>query len=126
MLNEIAAEEWVDPLAPPAFTDVAEGLAHLDETEAAAIKEMEEEARHRMQLDQDDPTQQSYFLRLDRRTIVKTEEEYVRCQLQGVPMKVVPFSTAVHVLREQDAKKKRDAKNAKKKKAAKKARRRNR
>lgn len=125
MLNEVEYDYFsVD--APPAFEDIAEGLAHLDETEAAAIKEMEEEARLRMQLDQEDPTKQNYFLRLDRRTIVRDEEEYTRCQLARIPLKVVTYKHALEVLKEQDAKKKRASKDAKKKKAARNSRRKNR
>lgn len=127
MLNEASAEyDYFAVDAPPAFDDPAEGLAFLDEMEAREIKRMEEEAREKMALDQDDPTQQSYYRREDRKTVVKTETEYVRCQLTGVRMTVIPYTTAIHLLKEEEARKRSEKKQKQKIKAAKKARKRNR
>lgn len=110
----------------PNFEDIGEGLAYMDELRDAEIARMEEEARVRMQADQGDPTTQQYFLRLDRKTVVKNEEEYVRCQLQGVQMKVIPYSFALQALKEEDARKRQEKKAKAKRKNAAKARRKNR
>lgn len=112
--------------SPPAFEDIAEGLAHLDAMEASAISEMETEARERMQRDQEDPAKQQFFRREDRRTVVQTEEEYVQCQLKGVPMSVISYPAALQLLKDEDARKRADKKAKKNKKSARQARRRNR
>jgi hypothetical protein len=111
---------------PPAFDDIGEGLAYMDEAEAAEIKRMEEAARERMRLDQEDPTQQNYYRREDRKTVVRTEEEYVKCQLDGIPMTVIPYTAAVQCLKEQEARKRSEQKAKKAKKVARKSRKRNR
>lgn len=111
---------------PPVFEDIAEGLAYMDEQEAKIIAEMEEEARQRMELDAEDPTQQQYFLRLDRRTVVRNEKEYVGCQLHGVPMKVVSYAHALQALKDEDARERAKQKAKQKKKTAKASRKKNR
>lgn len=118
-------EEYVNPDAPPAFDDIGEGMAFMDKQEAAAIAELEAEAERVMGLDKD-PRDQSFFLRADRRTVVRSEAEYVACQRAGIPMKVIPYSAAVQALKEQDARERQWVKVKVKKKAAKKARKRNR
>lgn len=118
--------QTLSPEEMPNFENVAEGLAFMDELRDAEVARMEEEARAQMALAQADPTTQNYFLRLDRKTIVKNEEEYVRCQLAGVQMKTVPYSTALQALKEEDARKRQEKKAKAKRKTAAKARRRNR
>lgn len=124
--NLVAEEEWVNPAAPPAFEDIGEGLAHLDQIERDAIKEMEAHAAEAMNKASQDPAQQQYFMRVDRRTVVKTEEEYVRCQLAGTSMKVVPYAFALQLLKEESARTKARDKNRKNKKAARASKKRNR
>lgn len=127
MTTEILNESYASPGPyPPAFENIAEGLAHLDEVEQAKIKELQEAAAEAMRLDQEDPTKQEYFVRLDRNTVVKTAEEYTACQLNNVSLKRVPYSAAVHVLKQEEARKRQHKKTQAKKKAAKKARKRNR
>lgn len=127
MLNQAPPEyDYFAVDAPPAFEDIGEGLAHLDEVAAAEIADLEAEARERMRLDQEDPSTQSYYRREDRKTIVRTEQEYVRCELQGIPMTVIPYTAAVQLLKEEEARKRTQAKAKKAKKVSKKARKRNR
>lgn len=126
ILIQDEVEEWVNPDAPPAFEDIGEGLDFLDEAERAARDEMEVVARERMKLDTEDPTQQQYFRREDKRTIVRTEAEYVQCQVKGIRMTVVPYEAAVHALKEQEARVRQEKKAKAKKKTARKARKRNR
>ena len=118
-------DDWVNPNAPPHFDDVASGLAFMDEQEKLAILELEAEAQRRMALDQD-PTQQNYFLRVDKRTVVRSEKEYVYCELHGIPMKLIPYTAAVQAIKEQEARERQRDRAKAKKKTAKKARKRNR
>lgn len=110
----------------PVFENAAEGLSFLDEQEEAARKQMEEEAMRAMAAAQDDPTSQNYFMRLDRKTVVKTEQEYAACLKNQVPMKVVPYTTAVQLLKEEEARAKQRKKAKAKKKTARASRKRNR
>jgi len=126
MPKNVVPEEWVNPDAPPAFEDIAEGLSFMDEQKQKATEELEAEARRRMALDNQDPTQQSYFLRADKRTVVRTDKEYVYCQLNNIPMKVIPYIAAVQALKEQESRERQRSKAKQKKKAANKSRRRNR
>lgn len=119
-------EDWVNPDAPPAFDDIGDGLAFMDKQKQDAIEELEAEARRRMATASEDPTDQSYFLRTDKRTVVRTDKEYVYCQLNGVSMKVIPYSAAVQALKEQESRERQRDKAKQKKKAASKSRRRNR
>ena len=119
-------EDWVNPDAPPAFTDVAEGLAFMDAQQEAALAELHAHAREKMALDQDDPTKQQYYMRVDRNTVVQTEEEYTKCQLAGIQMKVVPYRTALQLLKDEDRRKRTAGKAKAKKKASRQARKRNR
>jgi hypothetical protein len=125
MPKNAVPEEWVNPDAPPAFDDIASGMAFMDEQGKAALKELEAEARRRMAADQD-PRDQNYFLRTDKRTVVRTDKEYVYCELEGISMKVIPYSAAVQALKEQESRERNKAKSKQKKKAANKARRKNR
>lgn len=122
-LNVHDDEELVDS---PVFDDPAEALAYMDEQQANVVAELEDEARRLMELDSGDPTQQSYYMRTDRRTVVKTEQEFVQCQINGVQMKIVSYATAMHLVVEEDARARRAVKEKRKKKAAKQARKRNR
>lgn len=124
--NDVEVEEWVNPGAPPAFTDMDAGLAHLDATEQQAIAELEAEARVRMETASADPRTQSYFMRMDKRTVVRSESEYVQCQMKGVPMRVIPYGHALQLLKDQDARNQQRAKSKQKRKVARRARRRNR
>lgn len=112
--------------APPAFEDIGEALDYMDEQKDAAVADLEAQAREAMALDQEDPTQQMYYRREDRKTVVRTEQEYVQCQLQGIPMTTIPYTAAVQCLKEQEARKRVAAKAKKAKKVAKKSRKRNR
>ncbi len=120
--NSPEEQEWA---GPPAFEDVGEGLAHLDETEKVALAELETEARERMAQDEGDPRTHNYFMRLDKKTVVKNDKEYVSCQLHGVSMKIIPYSYALQLLKEEDARKVKARKIKKAKKTAKASRKRN-
>lgn len=116
-------EEWQPS---PVFEDIGEGLSYMDEQERAAIAEMEEEARQRMEADAQDPRKQNYFMRTDTNTVVKDEQEYVRCQLKGVQMRVIPYGHALQLLKEEEARKRQRQKAKRKKKDAKASKKRNR
>lgn len=118
-------DEWTNPDAPPAFDDIASGMAFMDEQGKAALQELEAEARKRMAADQD-PREQNYFLRTDKRTVVRTDKEYVYCQLNDISLRMIPYSAAVQALKEQESRDRNKAKGKQKKKAANKARRKNR
>lgn len=124
---ELAHPEELDH-SLPVFENNADGQAvsFMDEQEEAARKQLEEEALRRMEAAQADPTQQQYFMRLDRKTVVKTEQEYAACQKNQVPMKVVPYTTAVQLLKEEEARAKQRTKAKKAKKVARASRKRNR
>lgn len=111
----------------PVFMDIRAGLEHLDMVRDQEVERqrMEAAAYEAMERDQGDPTKQSYFVRRDRGTVVKTEEEYDRLSRAGVKMEVVPYSTALQLVNEEKAKRK-PAKKRKANKAAKQARKRNR
>lgn len=126
IVNQVREDEWIAPQQLPVFDDIKEGVEFLDEQEAVAMAQLHEAAGKAMEIAQDDPKQQNYFMRVDRRTIVKDEEEFVRCQLAGIKMSVVPYSTALQLLKEEDARKKGAVKAKKAKKATKASRRKNR
>ena len=110
----------------PVFDDPGEAVSFLDEQETAALKEMEAAAHEAMQLDQKDPTQQMYFRREDRKTVVHSEAEHAQCQLKGVQMTVIPYEVAVQALKEQEAHGRQAKKARAKKKTARQSRKRNR
>lgn len=110
----------------PVFETAADGLAHLDEVEAAAIKQLHEEAQRQMEADQEDPRTQNYFMRTDKKTVVKDDKEYGFCLKNQIPMKVIPYGHALQLLKEEEARHKNRLKAKAKKKAAKKSRKRNR
>lgn len=113
-------EEYVQP---PVFEDIKEGLDYMDEQRA--IEEMRIEAERLMAADTD-PRKQNYFMRTDKKTVVKDEREYNLCQAKRIPLKVIPYSHAVQLLKEEEARKRTALKDKRKKKAAKKSRARNR
>lgn len=121
--STLNGEEWVQT---PVFDNPADGLAYMDEREREVVAEMEEEARRRMDLDAADPTKQNYYMRTDKRTVVKDEREFVLCQRKGVPLRVIPYTHAVQLVKEEDARKRRAVKEKRKKKTSKQARKRNR
>lgn len=72
------------------------------------------------------PEDQSYFMRTDTRTVVKSESEYTKTSERGVPMRIIPFSYAVQLLKEEEARHKKKIKARRKQKVARKARKVNR
>lgn len=114
------------PAELPVFTDIREGLDFLDAQRDEAMDDLHMQARAKMDLDAEDPSQQQYFVRIDRNTVVKDEAEYVRCQLAEVSLRVVPYSTALQLLKEESARKKGVQKLKAKKKSARAAKKRNR
>lgn len=120
--------EFVNYAELPIFDDNKDNQAvnFMDEQEAAALKEMEEEAQRQMAAAQEDPTTQNYFMREDRRTVVKDDKEYMHCLKSRIPMKVIPYGHALQLLKEEEARAKQRLKDKRKKKAAKKARKKNR
>ena len=113
-------------LNPPVFDNAKDGLAFLDRQEEAARLQLEKEAQERMAEAKEDPTTQNYFMRTDRKTVVKDEKEYQRCLDQEVPMKVIPYAHALQLLKVEDARKRQRQKAKTKKKTARAARKRNR
>lgn len=109
---------------PPAFEDVGEGLAHLDETEQNAIKEMEERVREMMETR--NPRDATYMMRADKGTVLKTESEFTYCVQNGIGVRYVTYGHALQLLKEEDAAKRRKLKSKKARKTAKKARKKNR
>lgn len=113
-------------LQSPVFDDPAEGLAYMDEQAARVVAELEAEARERMQLDAEDPSQQNYYMRTDKLTVVKDEQEYVGCLRHGVKMKIVTYAHALQLLKDEDARFRQKQKDKRKKKTLKAARKKNR
>lgn len=110
----------------PVFEDIGEALDYMDEREAQLREEFEAEAAARIEAAQNDPRGQFFFMRGDRNTIIKDEQEYTDCQLKGIALKTIPYKQAVQVLKDADARVRNERKNKAKKKAARKARKRNR
>lgn len=110
----------------PVFANASEALPFLDLQEEIARQQLEREAQERMAAAQEDPTSQQYFMRLDRKTVVKDDKEYVACVNGGIPMKVIPYSHALQLLKVEDARKAQRLKDKRKKKAAKASRKKNR
>ncbi len=73
-----------------------------------------------------DPREQSYFMRLDKKTIVRSEKEHEVCVAQHIPMDIVPYSHAVQVLKEEEARHRNKIKARRKKKTARATRKKNR
>lgn len=107
----------------PAFEDIREGLDYMDEQRA--LEEMRIAAERAMAADTD-PRTQSYYMRTDTKTVVKDEREFNQCVAKKISLKVIPYSHAVQLLKEEEARKKSALKAKRKKKAAKQSRKRNR
>lgn len=123
-LNAIE-EEWVNPDAPPHTYDIKEGLERLER----GLPQEEIDRIHaevQAEMERNDPSKQNYFMRLDTKSLIKTEAEYNYVMANGIPFKVVPFSHARQVLMEEDARKRNVKKAKQKKKTAKRSRRKNR
>jgi hypothetical protein len=110
----------------PVFDNPADALKHMSEQEEAARLELQEEAERLMDEASQDPSLQQYFMNLDTKTVVKSEKEYQLCLKNHVPMKVIPYGYALHLLKEEDARKRQKLKNKKRRKAARASRKRNR
>lgn len=94
--------------------------------EASDMGELAAEAQRRIEEAADDPTVQSYFLRQDTNTVIKTEEEYLFCTKRGISIKVIPYGHARDVLKREDALKNQEKTERQRRKAARKARKKNR
>jgi len=110
----------------PVFDNPKDGLSFLDAQEQVAIKELHDEALQQMADAQEDPTTQNYFMRTDKRTVVKDDKEYGYCLKNHIPMKVIPYGHALQLLKEQEARAKNRLKAKKKKKVARASRKKNR
>lgn len=49
-----------------------------------------------------DDTKASYFIRPDTGRVVKSEKEYDQCIAKGMSLKIVPYSAAVHALKQEE------------------------
>lgn len=116
----VGTEEFVQP---PVFDSAADGLAYMDEQ--VALEEMRIEAEKAIGADTD-PRRQNYYMRTDSKTVVRDEREFNACVAKKVPLKVIPYSHAVQLVKEEEARKKKAQKDKRKKKAAKASRKRNR
>ena len=104
ILNEAEGIEF-----PPVYDDIGAFLADTEKIVAEV-----------------DPTQQDYLLRMDKRQIIKSQTEYQKCVERGVQVKVVPYSYACHILKEQEARHRNKIKARRKNKLAKASRKKNR
>ncbi len=116
-------EQSFDPKSfAPMFANAGEFWEVEDVRKAEELQELEDEARRRIAELGDDPRSQSYFMRLDSKTVVKDEQEYVACQKRGIPMQIVNYSHAASLLANEDARKRQKLKARQKSKAARSAR----
>lgn len=110
----------------PVFANASEALPFLDMQEEIARQQLEREAQERMAQDSLDPRNQQYFMRTDRKTVVKDDKEYKLCMDNRIPMTVIPYSHALQLLKVEDARKRQKLKAKKAKKTAKASRKKNR
>lgn len=110
----------------PVFDNPKDGLAFMDQQEAEAMAELHEEAQRQMEARAEDPSTQNYFMRVDKKTVVKDEAEYQWCLAKQIPMKVIPYGHALQLLKVEDARKAQKLKAKRKKKTAKASRKKNR
>jgi hypothetical protein len=104
ILNEADGMEF-----PPVYDDIGDFLKDTENL-----------------IDVADPTQQNYFLRVDRKSVVKTQREYEDCIAKGIQLKIIPYTYACHVLKEEEAKRRAKTKARKRNKTVKAARKKNR
>lgn len=121
-----AALNGIEFVQQPVFENAADANAYMDEEGQRIAAELQAEAERVMERDALDPTKQSYFMRMDRRTVVKDEREYHECVAKQIPLKVIPYPHAVQAVKEEEARKRQALKDKRKKKAAKQARKKNR
>lgn len=95
-------------------------------TEVAQIEELEAEAKRIIDVQAEDPAAQSYFMRLDTHSVVKTEQEYFGCVKHHVQMKIVTYAHAQHLIAEEDARKRAKIKSRRAEKSRRASRKRNR
>jgi len=126
LLNQPEEEEWVNPNAPPFTYDISEGLRWLEEKTYSQEEIDRIQAEMLEKIERADPRNQDYLMRLDTKSLIRTEKEYNWCLANRIPLKVITYPAALQVLKEDDAKKKREKKIRQKKKMAKKAKKRNR
>ena len=107
----------------PSFAN--EGQSFSTQEDLAEIAKLQAEAQ-RLIADDTDPREQHYFMRLDTKTVVRDEAEYMAALSRGVPMKVIPFGHALQLLKEEDARKRKALAKKKARKRAKASRKRNR
>jgi hypothetical protein len=110
----------------PVFDNAKDGLAFLDQQEEEAMRQLHEEAQRQMDERSEDPSAQNYFMRIDKKTVVKDEAEYQWCLAKQIPMKVIPYGHALQLLKVEDARKAQRLKAKRKKKTAKASRKKNR
>jgi hypothetical protein len=110
----------------PNYTyDISEGVRWLDEP--LPQEQIDEINRRALEeIERHDPRKQNYFMRLDTKSIIKTEKEYNWCLANQIPFKIVTYESAKTVLMQEDARKKQKQKKKQKRKAAKNTRKRNR
>lgn len=119
--------EYVDPNAPPYTSDPAEGLRMLDEPlPDEELDQINQQARAHIEAMSQRPEEQNYFMRLDSKSIIKTEKEYLFCINNRIPIRVITYAHAKEVLRLEDANKRKARKEKQKKKNSRKSRRKNR
>ena len=94
------------------------------DTEVLAQMELEQEAQKL--IEQADPSQQDYYQRLDKKTIIRTEQELLGCISHQVPVRIVHYSYAMQILKEEEAAQRKKIAKRKARKVAKASRKKNR
>lgn len=93
---------------------------NADPEQLERFKEMHDHALREIEESQNDPTQQQYFKRMDKKTIIKSEGEFAFCMSNGVGISIVDFESAVECDKQEEA---RDRAKHARRKAQKRARR---
>lgn len=88
----IAQDEAALYFATP--TMIGEHLGKIED-EQAKMEAMNADVLEMISLAQDDPSQHQYFMRTDKKKIIKSEQEYMRCVTSGIGVKVVSHGHAV-------------------------------
>lgn len=90
------------------------------------IETMQADVEEQIAAEQEDPTTQQYFMRLDTKTVIKTEAEYFQVQAKGIRTKVVGYPYAMALLANEEAKLRAKQARRRANKVARAARKRNR
>ena len=79
-------------------------MLNADPEELERFKELHDHALAEIEAANSDPTQQQYFKRLDKNTIVQSEREFQWCVANMIPIKLVSYDAAVTCIDQSAAK----------------------